>query len=63
VSIAVYTVGLPVAAFAMLIRHRNAMYADQVLRAANEGASEASNPNVRIRRRYQELYRCAHGPF
>ncbi len=56
-SIVVYTLGLPAAFLAILIRHRNAIYADQTLRMANQGASDATNPNFYIRRRYQELYR------
>jgi hypothetical protein len=60
-SIVVYTLGLPVAFLTILIRHRGAIHADQTLRVANEGESEATNPNFHIRRRYQELYRCGRG--
>jgi hypothetical protein len=60
-SIVVYTLGLPTAFLTILIRHRDAIYADQTLRVANEGESEATNPNFHIRRRYQELYRCGRG--
>ncbi len=56
-SIVVYTLGLPAAFLTILIRHRDAIYADQTLRMANQGASDATNPNFHIRRRYQELYR------
>ena len=60
-SIVVYTIGLPVTFLGILLRHRHAIFADQTLRMANEGATPASNPNFHIRRRYQELYRC--GPL
>jgi hypothetical protein len=56
-SIVVYTVGLPVAFLAILLKHRHAIQADQTLRAAHGGTSPATNPNFHIRRRYQELYR------
>jgi hypothetical protein len=58
-SIVVYTLGLPAAFLTILVRHRGAIYADQTLRVGNQGATEATNPNFHIRRRYQELYRCA----
>jgi hypothetical protein len=56
-SIVVYTIGLPVSFLAILLRHRAAIFADQTLRMANEGATPETNPNFHIRRRYQELYR------
>lgn len=57
-SIVVYTLGLPVSFLVILVWHRHAIFADQTLRASNEGASEDLNRNFHIRRRYQELYRC-----
>jgi hypothetical protein len=57
-SIAVYTIGLPLTFLFILLNHRHAIFADQTLRMANAGSSEATNPNFHIRRRYQELYRC-----
>jgi hypothetical protein len=56
-SIVVYTLGLPLTFLAILVRHSHAIFADQTLRVNNEGASEDTNRNFRIRRRYQELYR------
>jgi hypothetical protein len=56
-SIVVYTVGLPTSFLVILVRHRHAIHADQTLRMANQGGSDATNPNFHIRRRYQELYR------
>lgn len=58
-SIVGYTLGLPLTFLGILLRHRHAIYADQTLRMANDGTSPAFNPNFHIRRRYQELYRCA----
>jgi hypothetical protein len=55
-SIVVYTVGLPLAFLLILVRHRHAIQADQALRVANEGNTEATNPHFYIRLRYQELY-------
>jgi hypothetical protein len=56
-SFVCYTLGLPLAFLTILLRHRVAIRADQTLRLANDGGSEATNPNFHIRRRYQELYR------
>ena len=60
-SIVVYTVGLPVAFFAILLKYRVEIRADQTLRVASDGNTAASNPNLHIRKRYQELYRCVAG--
>jgi hypothetical protein len=57
-SIVVYTVGLPVAFFTILLKYRAEIRADQTLRVASDGHTAASNPNLHIRKRYQELYRC-----
>ncbi len=56
-SIIGYTLGLPLSFMVILLRHRVAIHADQTLRLADKGHSEATNPNFHIRRRYQELYR------
>jgi hypothetical protein len=61
-SFVCYTVGLPLAFLTILLRHREAIRADQTLRLANDGGSEATNPNFHIRRRYQELYRWGPPP-
>jgi hypothetical protein len=57
-SMIVYSLGLPVAFLVILVRERDAIRADQVLRMSNSGHSEVSNPNFRTRQRFQELYRC-----
>ncbi len=57
-SLLLYTVGLPLAFFAVLVYHRGTIYQDQVLRQQNQGNTPASNPNFSVRQRYQELYRC-----
>jgi hypothetical protein len=56
-SIVGYTIGLPAAFLVILAKHRHAIRSDQTLRVANQGYSQATNPNFHIRRRYQELYR------
>ena len=56
-SVVVYTIGLPVAFFAILLKYRVEIRADQTLRVASDGNTAASNPNLHIRKRYQELYR------
>jgi hypothetical protein len=60
-SIVVYMVGLPVTFFAILLKYRVGIRADQTLRVASDGNTAASNPNLHIRKRYQELYRCVAG--
>jgi hypothetical protein len=39
-------------------RHRASLHADQAMRVAGQGGTEATNPYFHIRTRYQELYRC-----
>ncbi len=56
-SIVAYTVGLPLAFFAILLKYRVEIRADQSLNVAFDGNTAASNPNLHIRKRYQELYR------
>ncbi len=53
-----YAVGLPVAFLVVLWRHRQSIIADQVLKVAGKGGSEATNPYFHIRMQFQELYRC-----
>jgi hypothetical protein len=56
-SLVVYAVGLPAAFLTILLKHRKSICADQALRVAGQGATEATNPYFHIRTRYQELYR------
>jgi hypothetical protein len=56
-SLLVYTIGIPLAFLIVLVRHGAAIRHDQVMRAAAQGGSEASNPYYFVRQRYQELYR------
>ncbi len=58
-SLVLYTIGIPGVFLGVLVRHGAAIKRDQVMRAANQGGTEASNPSFFIRQRYQELYRCA----
>jgi hypothetical protein len=53
-----YAVGLPVAFLVILLRHRQSIVADQALRVAGQGGTEATNPYFHIRMQFQELYRC-----
>jgi hypothetical protein len=55
-SLVVYTIGLPLLFFCILLRHRTAIRRDQVLRAADAGGTVATNPDFHVRRRYGELY-------
>jgi hypothetical protein len=56
-SLLVYTIGIPMTFLAILVIHGPAIKLDQTMRAANQGGTEASNPEYYIRKRYQELYR------
>ena len=51
-----YTIGLPLLFSYILVTHRREIYADQCLRSLQTGGSPESNPQYRVRRRYQELY-------
>lgn len=55
-SLLVYTIGIPMTFLAILVIHGPAIKLDQTMRAANQGGTEASNPEYYIRKRYQELY-------
>jgi hypothetical protein len=56
-----YTVGLPLTFFMLLVKHRQSILADQALKVAGQGATEATNPYFHIRMQFQELYRCGGG--
>ena len=51
-----YTIGLPLLFSYLLIKHRREIYADQCLRSLQLGGSPETNPQYRVRRRYQDLY-------
>ena len=55
-SLLCYTVGLPASFLYIIIHHRSAIRADQSLRQRNLGQTVASNPQLHIRRRFQDLY-------
>jgi hypothetical protein len=55
-SMSIYTIGMPLSFAGVLFRHRDAIRADQQLRAQGGGESHVTNPNLHIRKRYQELY-------
>ena len=52
----VFGTGLPASFGALLWGHRNAIYADQLLRVRGEGESALTNPHIHVRRRYRKLY-------
>ena len=56
-----YTVGLPLTFLVLLVKHRQSIGADQALRVAGQGGTEATNPYFHIRMQFQELYRCGGG--
>ncbi len=55
-SLVVYAAGIPLAYFYLLVKHRSAIVADQVLKLQGLGNTKTSNPNFHIRRRLQKLY-------
>lgn len=55
-AIVLYAVGIPCVFGYILFRHRKAIHADQVLLAKGLGSSALTNPNFRIRQRYNQLY-------
>lgn len=64
-SLALFTVGLPLSFFIIMYRFRNEIYADQRLRERNVGNSPTTNPNFHVRKRFEEMYRCERsmGPW
>jgi hypothetical protein len=56
-----YAVGLPMTFIVLLVKHRESILADQALKVAGQGGTEATNPYFHIRMQFQELYRCAGG--
>ncbi len=60
-SLAGYAVGLPLTFLLLLVRHRGSILADQALKVAGLGGTEATNPYFHIRMQFQELYRCGDG--
>ena len=56
-TLGVYGAGIPVGFLLVVAIHRKAIRADQVLRGQGLGYTEASNPNVNVRRRYQKVRR------
>jgi hypothetical protein len=60
-SLVGYAVGLPLAFLVLLVKHRASIIADQALRVAGQGGTEATNPYFHIRMQFQELYRCRGG--
>ena len=57
-SLVGYAVGLPLTFLVLLVKHRASIVADQALRVAGQGSTEATNPYFHIRMQFQELYRC-----
>jgi hypothetical protein len=60
-SLVVYAFGLPLSFLVVLTKHHATIHADQALRVAGQGGTEATNPYFHIRTRFQELYRCVCG--
>ncbi len=61
-SLVGYAVGLPLTFLVLLVKHRASIVADQALRVAGQGSTEATNPYFHIRMQFQELYRCVCTP-
>ncbi len=57
-SLVLYTAGLPIGTFLILLSHRRAIHDDQTLRMKGLGSTRATNPNYHVRRRFEKLYRC-----
>lgn len=55
-AIGLYGLGIPVLFGFVIFLHLPAMRADQVLRRDSSGDSEASNPSIRVRRKFRKLY-------
>ena len=55
-SFVFYTVGVPIAFALVIWWHWADINADQELRAESRGDSAESNPQHRVRQRYQEVY-------
>ena len=54
-AVFVYSIGIPLWFAYVLVRHKDAMKQDQLLRAQGLG-DDTSNPNLAVRRRYSRLY-------
>jgi hypothetical protein len=55
VALVLYAAGIPLAFLLLLLRNREGIKRDQVLRLQGLGASTATNPDYHLRKRLQKL--------